>query len=152
MKEMLEIEESMRQELATRQLTFGRPAAACRKKHRSEDRPLQKRESAQTAPPLQCSFVGAQLFAAGFGQQQDGENHNKVGAGGERRDGMAQTDACAEKANKRRKQCADAAPEIIGKTLARATQTAGKQLSEKRAHGAERARGKESQGKTQNQH
>src|SRR5271157_3141220 len=102
--------------------------------------------------PSTRSFIDPQLFSSGLRQQEYGKDHDQVGGHGKRGDGVSQGNARAEVADERRKQRADAAAEVIGESLARAAQPAGKQLSEESPYRAERPRREEAERESQHQH
>src|ERR1019366_5182938 len=105
-----------------------------------------------TADPPTHSFVHPQLFPSRLRQQEYGQDHDQVGDYGEYGDGVSEGNTRAEVANRSRKQCADGASIIVGKSLARAAQPAGKQFGKECAHRTERPRREEAERKSQHQH
>ena len=93
----------------------------------------------------------SEFEAAGFRQEKYPQNHEQVGGHGKDCDGAADRHAAAEVADQRGEKRSGASAEVVGEALAGAAEVRGKELGEKGAHGGERARGEESQGKAEEQ-
>jgi hypothetical protein len=117
---------------------------------------LQESLNSEAAVARDCatalSIESMEVPAPSFGQQNDSEDHERVGGDGEEGDRMAQSHRRTEVTDERGENGAEGPPETVGETLARAAQAAGEKLGKERADRAEDARSEESERKPQHEH
>src|ERR1700720_1544354 len=90
--------------------------------------------------------------AASFRQQNDSEDHERIGGDGEDGNSMAQRHRRTEVTDERGEDGAEGSSETVGETLARAAHAAGEKLGEERADRAENTRSEESEREPQREH